>query len=346
MVCFWKSSTLDALKRSADSLKGCSCSVSAYLAYLRSQGSSTDRTARFDANYANSVHAKYKPANDAVGDAELHRRVVLGRQSNQAGVIRDGIRAKSNFMWTQTKGRGVNADKAAMTTGVKRSVVSKAMGEHFQNQWKASRGEKAMYRTMPVNEQRLLPGVVRWSQTFQNNNFGIFAYGDGDAWVDGTHGFFFEPIIHGMRIHGRNLTWGSPADRMLLAGMPWIGGVSGSIVDFYLAARVLGYGGEELADLILVDIACLVAGGQHSLGELLFGAVQADIEGGAMQFQRGGDDGFSYFATPQFRQSVDVMNKPEMEWVAARQEVTADGGLAGLYNSALEEFIRRAGPTD
>ena len=49
-------------------------------------------------------------------------------------------------------------------------------------------------------------------------------------------------------------------------GMPWIGGASGSLVDFYLAARADGLEGKELADLMLVHMSSLVAGGHHSLG--------------------------------------------------------------------------------
>merc|ERR1719316_2203393 len=161
--------------------------------------------------------------------------------------LKSRIRSTSKFMWSQEKGRGTEDDKAALTLGVDRSVISDAKGDDWQEQWATLKGEKEMYRAMPAKQQRLLPGFIRWAQTFKNDNFGLFAYGDEDKWVDDTHDFFFEDIIHGMGIHGRNLTSGSPADRMLFVGMPWIGGVSGSVVDFYFAARDLGYSGKDLA---------------------------------------------------------------------------------------------------
>eukprot|EP00929_Paragymnodinium_shiwhaense_P101563 TRINITY_DN64726_c0_g1_i1.p1 TRINITY_DN64726_c0_g1~~TRINITY_DN64726_c0_g1_i1.p1 ORF type:complete len:708 (-),score=87.79 TRINITY_DN64726_c0_g1_i1:256-2379(-) len=328
-----------------------------YLAYLRKRGFADARSGRAIANYVSSLHVAFKRASDAIHEAPALAEPPWncawrvgspgwGDTRTQLEMRIKGKRQQSKFMWTQQKGRGTDLDKAAMTTGVRRDVVTDAMGKTFEALWKLNRGEKEMYQVMPAADQRLLPGRVRWAQTFRNAEFGLYAYGDEPKWTDATHDYFFQEIVHGMGIHGRNLTWGSPADRMLLLGMPWIGGVSGSHVDFYLAASNLGYTGKQLADLMLVDIACLVAGGQHSLGELLFAATEADIEdNGRPRFEKDGDATYTYFATPSYKRLVAMMNLPDAAWTAATFAlVTSGSSLHELYNAALHEFFQRAGP--
>lgn len=329
-----------------------------HVKYWNEQGLHVNLSGRAIANYVNSVHAQFKKASDGVHYVKATQKSCAWTQGEIGwGAARTAVERKIKgkapekfkFMWRQEKGRGVAKDLAAMVTGVDRSTVSNTMAEVFDNLFLLKKGEKEYFKNMPGWRKRRLPGFIRWANTFSNDLFGIFSYGDADAWVDShkVEKFFYNNIVHGMAVHGRNLTAGSPADRMRYSGMPWIGGVSGSIVDFYLAALNMGYTGRDLAEMMRIDMACLVAGGQHSLGELIFSAVEADIEGGELSFEMN-EETFTYFASLEWRRYVDLMNSPEEQWqtLIKPNALPSEGGLPGVYQAALDEFIRRAGPAE
>jgi len=86
---------------------------------------------------------------------------------------------------------------------------------------------------------------------------------------------------HGLGFNIRNNSnhFSNPAEKMRQFDMPFLGGASGSVLDRILSAVAIAYesGGGHTWDMNLGGIAmletiALVAGGHHSLGELLFGA--------------------------------------------------------------------------
>lgn len=326
-------------------------------------GLKIEKTGRSVANFADSIAVAFKPAEDSVhknfaqcswnkgepGWGAEMSKVELAIKGGSATISqkpRTDPNDKKKFIWTQAKGRGCNLDKVAMALNVDRSLVTDSMGSAFDAQFMKNKGETDAERALPSWRQRLLPGTLRWDSSFMNDNFGPFCYGDGRDWSaekpDVKH-FFYDHDVHGYSIWGRNLTKGSPSDRMLDVGMPWIGGASGSLIDFYLAARDLGYKGKELGDLMLVHMSALVAGAHHSLGELLIAATEADREGGHMSFEKDGEKDFSYFGSPKFGKLLDIMNSPDDEWNREREELAAEGGLPALYQGALDEFFDRSG---
>jgi hypothetical protein len=298
------------------------------------------------ANYVNSKKVAFKSAIDDIVDAgQDTNNANCGWVKGQKGLgkdmehLKEKIRGDGKFMWLNAKGRGNDTDKAAMVMDVDVDLVNDIATKRFQIEYRRfqkQEGRNEFYKYVPLDLQRRLPGIIRWAQTFENSNFGIFSYGDGEELFSQMklQRYFKEEIVHGMGIHGRHLQSGNPSHRMLSVGMPWIGGVSGSIVDFFLMARALGYSGKDLSRLVLLEIGALVAGGQHSLSELVFGAMECQLAGGGQ---------FTWGSLTGFTQLVKEMNVPEPEWLEVLKR--NGGNLWALYLDALSEFVRKAGPS-
>eukprot|EP00928_Gymnodinium_smaydae_P087999 TRINITY_DN7215_c0_g1_i1.p1 TRINITY_DN7215_c0_g1~~TRINITY_DN7215_c0_g1_i1.p1 ORF type:complete len:598 (+),score=100.06 TRINITY_DN7215_c0_g1_i1:49-1842(+) len=311
---------------------------------------------RMLANYVNAPEARFKKANDAIVDATAGPNSCAWNP-NEDGLgtkleaLKARIRRHEGFMWGMKKGRGSNKDKVVMLTNVPSAMVTQNMVLYFAEMTRRDGDDADVsnndgYDHLSSNDQQRLRPLLRWKLSFKNSYFGLFQYGDG---AKHHIEYFYKPIIHGGGIHGRNTAEGNPAARMLDFGMPWIGGVSGSIVDFYLLCKAVGLSGYNLAEAILHDIAALVAGHQHSLGELLFAAAMTEYEehqepgivGGTTRegFIRPSSNGF-YFASEEMMNVVRLMNLPEEEyqlWIGAQDPL----GPHTLYMAALNEFITR-----
>lgn len=322
------------------------------------------------ANYANAPEVGFKHTSDGIADAaagtpEHHTCSWTMGQAGWGDDLQDlkrRIRGENMFMWTAHKGRGSGADKLSMVLEIPKSLVTNGLVSKwdliYRKQTQRDEDNPNYYAHMTLRQQRTLPGVVKWSQTRQNRKFGLFSFGEFEGLPPRANDFFYDEIIKGGGIHGRNLTEGNPADRMQHFGMPWIGGVSGSVVDFYIAARALGYTGQDLAVLVLLDIAALVAGGQHSMGELLWAAAVCELFDGlglspgspsvkdpAESFHPFIDkDGKEwYFATPWMRDVIKLSNEPTEKWNALLRTLTEED-LYNLYLSATTEFVSRSMP--
>lgn len=324
------------------------------------------------ANYVNAPAVNFKAANDAITDSSLPGRdPACSWELGEPGwgdhyeELRRKMRGpETKFMWSMEKGRGTAEDKIAMVYEIPKENTTNGLVTKFNKIYdaNAARGKKHphYYYKMSANQQSRLSGIVRWAQTRRNKYFGLHAFGDSREFHGGSSRseYFFEEVIKGGGIHGRSLEPSNPADRMMWYGMPWIGGVSGSIVDFYITARALGYKGHVLAKLVLIDMACLIAGGQHSLGELMFGAAEAELvdsmgmkdTGFNSSFDReaaGEDDGFPpntedtmprYFATPQFQAIMKELNDIR-DWGQVRR--SGEESFVS-YTTALNELARRS----
>lgn len=322
------------------------------------------------ANYANAPEVGFKHVSDEMADAPAgsSERHTCSFRPGQAGwgdefqELKRRIRGMDMFMWKFHKGRGAAEDKIAMVSEIPKKVVSPGMVLKWDVLYRRfTRRDEAhpnFYPHMTLRQQRVLPGLVRWSQTRKNRKFGLFSFGDCEG-LPCTGSFFFKEIVKGGGIHGRNLSEGNPAERMQSFGMPWIGGVSGSVVDFYIAARALKYTGQELAVLVLLDIAALVAGGQHSMGELVWAAAVCELLDGLGVGRPGTpthkdpqekfrpfvdrDGAEWYFATPWMRDVISLSNLPPRRWRRLVKTVP-EQSLFDLYVSATTEFVSRSRP--
>jgi len=242
---------------------------------------------QFYTNWMSNLWVNFKFGSDAITDAGETGgtpAVCSWTQGDKAWGTTDNNLKKmirTGFMWKQGKGRGTAEDRLSMTSGAPRNIlnfISAGAWIAEYNELKNDTGRKNEKRlkdnhACPLERKAALPGVERWAMTFKNRRLGFFAYGDTPPFISEvlqTQNYFFEEIVHGFGIHGRNRTAGNPADRMRYVGMPWIGGVSGSVVDFYIAAKKFGFSGKTLTDMVMSDVAFLAAAGQHSVSELVF----------------------------------------------------------------------------
>eukprot|EP00928_Gymnodinium_smaydae_P032588 TRINITY_DN23558_c0_g2_i1.p1 TRINITY_DN23558_c0_g2~~TRINITY_DN23558_c0_g2_i1.p1 ORF type:complete len:671 (-),score=119.95 TRINITY_DN23558_c0_g2_i1:313-2304(-) len=242
---------------------------------------------RMLANYVNTPEAEVKKANDEIVDADAGENSCAWRQ-NEAGLgtqleaLKAKVRKSGGFMWGMQKGRGSNRDKVVMLTNLNNDLVTAPMVEYFEEfyvkKYQPEGGKVdyvGAYSQLSANDQRQLASFLRWNLSYKSEYFGLFQYGNGGK----LHlKYFYRRIIHGGGIHGRNTADVNPAARMLDFGMPWIGGVSGSVLDFYLICKALGRSGYDLAEAVVNYMAALIAGHQHSLGELLFAAAMVEFE--------------------------------------------------------------------
>lgn len=324
--------------------------------HLRRRGFDVSMNGRLVANYGNSNRVQWKRTSDMMhhnvsGCSYFNEEPGWGtrpawvehRMGPHQAEFPEGL---DKYMWTEKKGRGIPEDLASMVMNIDRSDVTAKMGIEVELAWLSGRGESEHDRGLPTAEQHLLPSQKRWNNGYKNHHFGIYSYGDEPDWFERSNAksYFFEGLTHGMGILYRNLTRTSPADRQLDAGMPFVGGGSGSLTDLHLAARDLGYSGLVLAELKLVACACLIAGGHHSLFDLLISAVDAerqDID--SESFTRSGEQ-ITYFGFPLAKELIQIMNLPESEYQSAQEALASKGGLPKLYGDVVDEFIQRVGP--
>lgn len=267
------------------------------------------------------------------------------------------VRNESKWMmWSMKKGRGDTGDKVATILEIDKAAVTDGMRAKWDKVYDATvkhdKEHPNYYKHMTANQQRTLPGVIRWAQTVQNAYFGTFVYGEG---LPGYHSkaYFHEEVVHGAGKFVRNLDRANPADRMLRFGIPWIGGISGTILDIYLLARHLGYTGNALAYHLIIVVASLVAGSQHSLGELLMALAHCEmidatglksidtdvpVQGRLFSYVKKHNSARHFFATPNMKAMVAKINLPKdsfYDWLRAGNEKAG----FNLYIKVLEEFV-------
>jgi len=314
---------------------------------------------RFYANWMSNIWVNWKKASDAIGDAgEPGKPAICSWTQNEKGwgttteVLKTKIR--TGFMWDDAKGRGTAEDRLSMTSGAPRDILNYISADAWVAEYDKMKDDADLCKAnhaLPLPMKAALPGVERWAMTFKNRRLGFFSYGDTPSFISkdaNGKDYFFEQIVHGFGIHGRSTSPGNPADRFRYVGMPWIGGVSGSVVDFYIAAKELGFSGKTLTDMVMSDVAFLAAAGQHSVSELVFACTSIFLEGPKksedemseadedLKKEADYDDQKHPFKIESWRELVNIMNKEVKEG----EDWKGDHDLPALFNMAMREFMK------
>jgi len=221
------------------------------------------------------------------------------------------------FMWTLKKGRAADSDGATSdaqlllfgedaTAGINAQAIKSALGP-------TKGGEDLLAADYPCMSGSTKKNVCLWRMQGRSKRCGLFFWGDESSYTPPAKpgktatvfnacasAYFTNYVGHGEGIHVRNAaTSDHPGNRMLDFGMPWTGGVSGSVIEFYAMIRHLLLNAASktmkikdtnteftltnqiMAQLSLLNVATLVIAGHHSLGELLFGIASAEKTHGA-----------------------------------------------------------------
>lgn len=212
------------------------------------------------------VSAELKGINDLIVDAPADE-CGLHEENPGLGHFGQALAAiKHEGMWDQKKGRcsGEQVEKLACkqamgfddaTYDASRDGTGETLGARF-----GSDG----YEGQP-NLQLNFSGVCKSTESFWTC----------PVWKDLKH------FPHGLGFNIRNNSNASsnPAERMRQYDMPFLGGASGSVLDRILSAVAIAYELKgtvtwemNLGGIAMFETIALVAGGHHSLGELLYGA--------------------------------------------------------------------------
>jgi len=303
------------------------------------------------------------------------RTLVLGVKAKTAGFMWDNFKGRADFDTTDNAVKATNVDPMRKTLfGADDAAITSAAS--VLQSVKTAGGENVTSTTQPCIATQ---AVCKWRLQYSSKRCGLYFWGDetytksDNKRIDCTN-YFSNVVSHGEGIHSRNpdTATDNPSKRMLEWGMPWIGGVSGSVVEFYaLAAFVLDnvanknltiassgknvgtFNEHVLAQLTLINVATLVVAGHHSLGELLFGVGSAErdrltaktaaIEAPANNeifTQNSHTSKKWYFYSDKMKAIITHMNLATAEY--ATQAPTAEATKKTKYTEATAEFAPRS----
>lgn len=208
------------------------------------------------------------------------------------------------FMWTMKKGRNTAGDAGTkILFSATPSQLSTANDAFAQLGAVKPLDDPAVQTIQEKFRSSAAIPPVAWRMESKSLDAGLYFYNQAPALFKN---YFPTWVAHGQGINIRSSdATDGPAKRMLEYGMPWIGGVSGSVVDFYSVISVIGpsakpygkslprlifqswyYPGfkmplrwteQVLADMVTLLMAHLGIAGHHSLGEALYGAAQTEL---------------------------------------------------------------------
>lgn len=302
------------------------------------------------------------------------RLFVSGVKAKTAGFMWDNFKGRADFDTTDNAVKASNVDPMRMTLfGADATAIGNAAAVLALVKSAGAEGVDSTAAPCIASQ-----AVCKWRLQFKSKRCGLYFWGDesytksNNKRVDCTN-YFSNTISHGEGIHSRNpaTTTDNPSRRMLEWGMPWIGGVSGSVVEFYaLAAHVLEnvadkdltitssgakvgtFNEHTLAQLTLINVATLVVAGHHSLGELLFGVGSAErdrlkdkaaIEAPAKKqkfTQNAHGSKKWYFYSDKMKAIIAHMNKPTANYPS--EAPTDETTRKSRYTEATAEFSGRS----